>query len=303
MNALVDSVAALRFLLDAGVDETIADSPTDWSSVAARSRAQASVASPAAEHGRALPPAGTEGRTAPAATPRQNVPVVGSAPLHGGGEVGPLGAAEAGASARAAASAAQDLDALKAALAAFDGCALKKTATNLVFGMGSRQARVMLVGEAPGENEDRQGLPFVGPAGKLLDLMLGAIGLDRTSDDPAKAVYITNMLPWRPPGNRSPTDGEIAACLPFMVRHIELMAPDYLIFAGGISAKAMLARTEGITRLRGRWFDYSAPGLKQPVPAMPMLHPAYLLRNPAAKREAWKDLLALRLRMDGVIDR
>lgn len=303
MNALVDSVAALRFLLDAGVDETIADSPTDWTSVATRSRAQAAVASPAAEHGRALPPAGLEGRVAQPATPRQNVPVVGSAPLQGGGEPGPLGAAEAGASARAAASAAPDLDALKAALAAFEGCALKKTATNLVFGMGSRQARIMLIGEAPGENEDRQGLPFVGPAGKLLDLMLGAIGLDRTSDDPAKAVYITNMLPWRPPGNRSPTDGEIAACLPFMVRHIELMAPDYLIFAGGISAKAMLARTEGITRLRGRWFDYSAPGLKKPVPAMPMLHPAYLLRNPAAKREAWKDLLALRLRMDGVIDR
>ena len=302
MNALVDSVAALRFLLDAGVDETIADSPTDWTAVVPRSRTQAAVASPAVGGERVPPSAGLEGPAASPIVPRQNVPVVGAAPLQGGGEPGPLGAAEAGASARAAASAAPDLDALKAALAAFEGCALKKTATNLVFGMGSRQARIMLVGEAPGENEDRQGLPFVGPAGKLLDRMLGAIGLDRTSDDPAKAVYITNMLPWRPPGNRSPTDGEIAACLPFMVRHIELMAPDYLIFAGGISAKAMLARTEGITRLRGRWFDYSAGGLKNPIPAMPMLHPAYLLRNPAAKREAWKDLLALRLRIDGAAD-
>jgi DNA polymerase len=214
-------------------------------------------------------------------------------------EPGPLGAAEAGQSARLAASAAQTLDALKEALAAFEGCALKKTATNLVFGMGSRQARIMLIGEAPGENEDRQGLPFVGPAGQLLDRMLGAIGLDRHADDPAKAVYITNMLPWRPPGNRSPTDSEIAACMPFMVRHIELMAPHILIFAGGISAKAMLNRTEGITRLRGRWFDYGSAGLKKSVAAMPMLHPAYLLRNPDAKREAWKDLLALKVRLDG----
>ncbi|MBJ7418344.1 MAG: uracil-DNA glycosylase, partial [Niveispirillum sp.] len=168
-----------------------------------------------------------------------------------------------------------------------------------VFGRGSRQARIMLIGEAPGENEDRQGLPFVGPAGQLLDRMLSAIGLDRHADDPAKAVYITNMLPWRPPGNRSPTDSEIAACMPFMVRHIELMAPDILIFAGGISAKAMLNRTEGITRLRGRWFDYGSAGLKKSVAAMPMLHPAYLLRNPDAKREAWKDLLALKVRLDG----
>ncbi|MFV3128216.1 uracil-DNA glycosylase [Niveispirillum sp. KHB5.9] len=224
--------------------------------------------------------------------PRQNAP----SPMPA--DPGPLGAVEAGQSARIAASAAKSLDELKDALSAFDGCALKKTATNLVFGTGSRQARIMLIGEAPGENEDRQGLPFVGPAGQLLDRMLGAIGLDRHADDPAKAVYITNMLPWRPPGNRSPTDSEIAACMPFMVRHIELLAPDFLIFAGGISAKAMLNRTEGITRLRGRSFDYGSAGLKKPVVAMPMLHPAYLLRNPDAKREAWKDMLALKLRLE-----
>lgn len=285
MIGLVESVSALRFLLDCGVDEAIGEVPTDWSALAP-ARAQGTVASPAP----ARPPAVT--RASPA--PRQSAPVIPLAdPL-------PLGAAEAGQSARIAASAAPNLDALKEALAAFDGCALKKTATNLVFGMGSRQARIMLIGEAPGENEDRQGLPFVGPAGQLLDRMLAAIGLDRHADDPAKAVYITNMLPWRPPGNRSPTDSEIAACMPFMVRHIELLAPDILIFAGGISAKAMLNRTEGITRLRGRWFDYGSAGLKKSVPAMPMLHPAYLLRNPDAKREAWKDLLALKLRLEGV---
>lgn len=294
MNALLDSIAALRFQLDAGVDEAIGDEPTDWSALSARARSVAPVTSTGTTAGVAPRPSGT----ATMAPPRQYAQVTTQTPLQGS-DPGPLGAAEAGQSARLAASAAQDLDALKDALAAFEGCALKKTATHLVFGMGSRQARIMLVGEAPGENEDRQGLPFVGPAGKLLDLMLGSIGLDRNTDDPAKAVYITNMLPWRPPGNRSPTDGEIAACLPFMARHIELISPDILIFAGGISAKAMLARTEGITRLRGRWFDYHSPGLAKPVPAMPMLHPAYLLRNPAAKREAWKDLLALRLRLDG----
>ncbi|MFY8092032.1 MAG: uracil-DNA glycosylase family protein [Niveispirillum sp.] len=288
MIGVVESVSALRFLLDCGVDEVIGEEPTDWSALSPRPRAQAAVASPDPVR----PPDAASG---PKPAPRQNVP-----PPARPADPVPLGAVEAGQSARMAASAAKTLDELKEALAAFDGCALKKTATNLVFGTGHRSARIMLVGEAPGENEDRQGLPFVGPAGQLLDRMLGAIGLDRHADDPAKAVYITNMLPWRPPGNRSPTDSEIAACLPFMVRHIELLAPDFLIFAGGISAKAMLNRTEGITRLRGRWFDYGSADLKKTVAAMPMLHPAYLLRSPDAKREAWKDLLALKLRLDGV---
>lgn len=292
MIGVVESVSALRFLLDCGVDEVIGEEPTDWSALSPRPRGQAPAAAPDPSRPPAAMapplPAGAPG-------PRQNAPAP-AAPRPA--DPGPLGAAEAGQSARAAASAAKTLDELKEALAAFEGCVLKKTATNLVFGTGHRSARIMLIGEAPGENEDRQGLPFVGPAGQLLDRMLGAIGLDRHAEDPAKAVYITNMLPWRPPGNRSPTDSEIAACMPFMVRHIELLAPDFLIFAGGISAKAMLNRTEGITRLRGRWFDYGSAGLKKPVAAMPMLHPAYLLRNPDAKREAWKDLLALKLRLD-----
>ncbi len=274
MSELAQSVAALRFLSEIGADEAVNDDPTDWTAVGARAR-------------RPTPP--------PAAPVQQ--PARAPARPAGNLDGAPLGTAESAQMARAAAGAAKTLDELKAALAAFEGCALKHTATNLVFADGNPQARVMLVGEAPGEQEDRQGLPFVGPAGMLLDRMLACVGLDRKAEDPAKAVYITNMLPWRPPGNRSPTDGEIAACLPFMERHIELMKPDLLVFLGGISAKSLLARPEGITRLRGRWFEYKAPGMAAAVPAMPMLHPAYLLRNPVAKREAWKDWLALSERL------
>mgnify|MGYP001329857781 CR=1 FL=1 len=150
-----------------------------------------------------------------------------------------------------------------------------------------RRHRAHNHGEAPGEDEDRQGKPFVGVSGKLLDRMLAQVGLDRTK------VYISNILPWRPPGNRSPTQAEIAACLPFLERHVELIGPKVLVPLGGTSAKTLLNRAEGITRLRGQWFDYNSPGLPGPVPVIPMLHPAYLLRNPIAKREAWRDLLSL----------
>ncbi|MDQ2106296.1 uracil-DNA glycosylase, partial [Azospirillum isscasi] len=202
----------------------------------------------------------------------------------------PLGASEAGASARARAGEARSLEELESALRAFDGCPLKATAMSTVFADGNPAAAIMLVGEAPGEDEDRQGKPFVGVSGKLLDRMLAQVGLDRGK------VYISNILPWRPPGNRSPTQAEIAACLPFLERHVELVGPKVLVPLGGTSAKTLLNRAEGITRLRGRWFDYASPGLPGPVPVIPMLHPAYLLRNPIAKREAWRDLLTLRQR-------
>ena len=179
----------------------------------------------------------------------------------------------------------------EAALRAFDGCPLKFGAMNTVFADGNPQARVMLVGEAPGEDEDRQGKPFVGVSGRLLDRMLAQIGLDRTS------VYITNILPWRPPGNRSPTQAEIAACLPFLERHVVLIGPRILVPLGGTSAKTLLNRSEGITRLRGQWSEYPLGPLNQPVPVLPMLHPAYLLRNPVSKREAWRDMLTLRSRL------
>lgn len=149
----------------------------------------------------------------------------------------------------------------------------------------------MCIGEAPGQEEDRQGLPFVGPSGKLLDRMLASIGLDRSS------AYITNVLPWRPPANRKPTQDEVATCLPFVSRHIELVDPQVLILFGGAAASALLARHEGINRLRGRWFEYSSPGLPRPIPALATFHPAYLLRTPEAKRGAWRDLLMARRKL------
>ena len=179
---------------------------------------------------------------------------------------------------------------------------MKQTASNLVFADGAPEARVMIVGEAPGADEDRQGKPFVGTSGQLLDRMLFWIGFSR-----ADSVYITNILFWRPPGNRTPNPSEIAACLPFVERHIALKQPDYLILSGGSSAKTLLGKTEGVTKLRGQWFSYQNPEMPTPVPALVTLHPAYLLRQPAAKRQAWRDLLAFKSRLrrrrrsDGVL--
>ena len=187
--------------------------------------------------------------------------------------------------AQAAAGAAGDLDALRVALAGFAHCDLKSGAKSLVFADGDPASRVMIVGEAPGRDEDRDGLPFVGPAGQLLDKMLAAIEIER-----ATGVYITNVLPWRPPQNRDPKPEELAMLRPFVERHIELACPDVLVLMGNISCQALLGK-RGITRLRGQWVD----ALGKPV--LPMYHPAYLLRNPAAKREAWADLLSLKARL------
>ena len=180
---------------------------------------------------------------------------------------------------------------LRDAISTFDGCALKRTATNTVVGSGDEAAALMVVGEAPGAEEDRQGTPFIGPAGQLLERMLAAIGLKRSE------VYITNILPWRPPGNRSPTVEEIALCQPFVERQIALVQPKILVLVGGISAKALLDKREGITRLRGTWRDITISGLAEPVPTMATFHPAYLLRQPTAKREVWRDLLAIQKKL------
>ncbi len=187
--------------------------------------------------------------------------------------------------ARVQASSAPNLDALRALLEAFDGCALKLTASRLVFADGNPQARIMLVGEAPGADEDRQGIPFVGRAGQLLDRMLAAIRLDR------EKVYIANVVPWRPPGNRTPTPQETAACLPFVQRQIELVNPDVLLCLGASAAQTLLNIKDGITRARGRWVDYAVADHK--IRAMAMFHPAYLLRQPLQKRHAWTDLQML----------
>lgn len=187
--------------------------------------------------------------------------------------------------ARAIARSCSTLEELRAALERFDGCALAETATRLCFADGAPDAPLMIIGEAPGAEEDRLGKPFVGPSGQLLDRMLAWIGRDRRNS------WITNVVFWRPPGNRTPTAAEIAVCLPFVERQIELIRPRLLLFLGGIAARALLGVDEGVSRLRGRLFQWQSEALASPVPALITLHPAYLLRQPAQKRFAWRDLL------------
>jgi len=243
----------LGWYLDAGVDEAIGDVALDRYALADR-RAHAPLAVDAAS-------GQSPDRPAVAAPPSTEAAVRGAADL---------------------ASACHSLEDLRAAMEAYEGCALKRTCQRTVFADGAADAPVMLIGEAPGADEDRLGLPFVGASGKLLDRMLASIGLERG------AVYITNVVPWRPPANRKPEPTEVALCLPFIVRHIELVRPALLVFLGGAPATALLGRHDAISRLRGRWFDYQSPGLVAPIPAMPTYHPAYLLRTPHHKREAWK---------------
>jgi DNA polymerase len=187
--------------------------------------------------------------------------------------------------ARALAAAADSIPALRAAIEAFEGCALRKTARNTVFSDGNINAEVVLIGEAPGKDEDEQGKPFVGRSGQLLDLMLTEIGLNRRDN-----ILISNTIYWRPPGNRDPTPGESATCLPFVERLIALMQPKLLILTGKAAANTVLKREEAVTRLRGRKLHYAGEGLPAPVNALVMLHPAYLLRQPQQKRTAWADL-------------
>ncbi len=260
----------LRWYLDSGVDEAIGEEPVDRFAASAKPAAPALVPPPSAASQRSL---GGGADTVPA-------------------EARPAVVRHDGATAAHLAGGCQDLAQLRQALENFDGLALKRTAISTVFADGNPEAGIMCIGEAPGQEEDRQGRPFVGRSGKLLDRMLGSIGLDR------EAAYITNVVPWRPVDNRKPTAEEIATCLPFVIRHVELVDPKVLILFGGAAASALLARHEGINRLRGQWFEFSSPGLPRPVPAMATFHPAYLLRTPAAKREAWRDLLAVRKRLD-----
>lgn len=281
----LELLAALAWQVEAGADEAIGDEPVDRFALAKQA---------------ATAPAGTAKPATPPAKPATVPPFATSQPpvRPGAADDAPLrAAAEINATARSAAEAAGTLNELRAALETFEGCALKTTATNLVFGAGVTHAEVMFVGEAPGRDEDREGLPFVGVSGRLLGDMVRHIGLDRETN-----FYVSNILPWRPPGNRQPTGAEIAICLPFIERHIQLVAPKIVVFLGGTAAKTLLGRTEGITRLRGRWYDYRPHSLAAdgvaPIPAMATLHPAYLLRQPAQKRNAWRDLLAIRERLD-----
>lgn len=247
------ALSALRWHVDAGADEAVDETPRNRFAVAPRA---------------AAPPAPTQTGRSPAVATETAESVLQSA--------------------REAAAACDDLDALRTALAEFDGCALRATAKSLVFGDGNPAAPLMLVGEAPGADEDREGRPFVGVSGQLLDRMLAAIGQDRTG------AYITNILPWRPPGNRKPTPAEILLCQPFVERHIELVAPKLLVFVGGTAASTLLDRTEGITRLRGRWLAW------REIPVMAIYHPAYLLRQPALKKHAWKDMRAIQQKLESL---
>ena len=274
MNALAQDIAALKWQVEAGADEAVGEQPVNAFTLAAKPAAKEPLASQTAQ-------ASTPASTSASASASATVPL----------SLESIEAAQA--SARALAQAATTLDDLKTAMAGFEGCALKHTASNLVFSDGNPEADVMFVGEAPGADEDRQGKPFVGVSGQLLDRMLGAIGMDRES------VYISNILPWRPPGNRKPSPAEVMSCLPFIARHIELIKPEVLILVGGTSASSLLDTKEGITRLRGRWVSYKVGTGEniQEIPTMPIFHPAYLLRQPALKREAWKDIRAIRDRL------
>lgn len=268
----------LRWHADMGVDVTLDEAPHNRFAEAEETHPRAGARPHAAPAPQA---AAARGPAAPAPTFERATP----APARFE-QAAALTADAAAQSAREAAQGAQSLEELRALLESFQGCALKATATRLVFADGNPQAKIMLIGEAPGAEEDRQGLPFVGRAGQLLDRMLAAIGLDRTS------VYIANAIPWRPPGNRAPTPQEVAICLPFLQRQIALVAPRIIVCLGKSSMQAVLGRREGIMQARGHWFDYHDGEAR--VRALAMLHPAYLLRQPAHKRLAWRDLQILK---------
>jgi uracil-DNA glycosylase family 4 len=261
----------LKWLVDAGADEALADEPIDRyvaPKTAIAIEARQGDHAPEYARGAAAP--------LPAPLPLRQAPAQ------------PITAATA--SARELAAACQSLDDLRAAVRAFEGCALKTTAKSTVFSAGPADAPVMLIGEGPGREEDLEGAPFVGRSGQLLDRMLEAIGLSRQTN-----AYITNVIFWRPPGNRAPTAEEVAICAPFLLRHIMLKAPKVIVLLGATPLKHVLNTEEGITRARGRWGRYAAADRE--IPALPTFHPAYLLRTPSAKRQVWQDLLSLKLKL------
>ena len=257
-----DLAALLRWYVDQGLDETIGEEAIDR--LAPVAPALVAAAAPPARVPTPL--------RAPVAPPRAPVPLESPQLVE---------------DARALAERCTSLAELEAAVRAFEGCALKRTAKNTVFADGTPGAPVMIVGEAPGADEDRLGKPFVGVSGQLMDRMMAAVGLTREG-----GFYITNILFWRPPGNRTPTLAEQAMCLAFTRRHIELAQPKLLVLAGGVAAKAVLDTTEGIMRLRGKWASYRLSDGTE-LPTMPTFHPAFLLRTPASKRQSWQDLLAV----------
>lgn len=258
----MDKKALLEWYIAAGVDEAVDDTPQNYFATPVVASATST-------------PAPLEVKATPV-TPTSGAPIRHSPPA-------------AIATARAAADACNTLAELEAAVRAFDGCALKKTASKTVFADGNPLARVMIIGEAPGAQEDMQGIPFCGPSGALLDKMLASIGLTRES-----SAYISNTVFWRPPGNRQPTPDETSICLPFVEKHIALIKPSLLILSGGTATITLLRRDQSISRLRGKFYEYSNPYMSTPVQTVLTYHPSYLLRTPSHKKLAWQDMLLIR---------
>lgn len=270
-----DIKATLRWQQEMGADEALASEPQN-------ALTAPPVAFPAPKQAAATPAV----PGASPATSAQPTPSSPAAPSKPAGAIMPPAQAEA--QARQQAAAADTIEALRAAVLAFDGCVLKKTATNTVFADGNPKARVMLIGEAPGAQEDIEGIPFCGQSGQLLDAMLAWVGLVRKEN-----FYITNTLFWRPPGNRKPTPEEIAMCRPFVEKHIALINPSILVLVGGTAVTSVLNSKMGITKMRGQFMDYRNDYMQAPVPVTAIFHPSYLLRSPGQKRFMWQDLLAI----------
>ncbi|WP_119389906.1 uracil-DNA glycosylase [Taklimakanibacter lacteus] len=269
-----EAAAALEWLVEMGADEIIGDAPVN----------RLLTPTPTA-------PEPAKAAAAPLATPGIVRPTAIVAQYSSGPAAQPAGANDAALMAGQCSTLAE----IEQALRHFEACPLKKTATNLCFADGNAQADVMLIGEAPGRDEDIQGKPFVGRSGQLLDRMLKAIGLSRHGESPQDSVYISNVIFWRPPGNRTPTDQETLMCLPFVKRAIEIKKPRLLVCLGATPTQRLIGRSEGILKLRGRWFDFATESGS--IPLLATLHPAYLLRQPAQKRLAWRDLISLKQRL------
>jgi uracil-DNA glycosylase family 4 len=287
-DTLHHPLATLNWLVEAGADEAVAEQPVNRL-VAKPNPPPEGGGSASVPTSKLIPRSGGNFGEARTISPSPKMPSAFSTLPQGEGQI----AGDTIGSAMAAAASAGSLAELQAALEAFDGCGLKRTATTTVFADGVAAGRIMLIGEAPGRDEDRMGKPFVGRAGQLLDKMLASIGLDRRTN-----AYITNVINWRPPDNRDPTPEEAAACLPFLRRHIELADPEIIILLGAVAARHVVGVSDGIMKLRGRWLEYRVG--ERMVPLMPTLHPAYLLRQPAHKKLAWRDLQAVRDKMRGL---
>ena len=272
--------AALEFYLDHGVDEAIGGEAID------RTKLKAAMPLKPAQSQQIIAQTPQKQDTPSFATQAASAPAL------------PLGKSDAVKAATELAMGCITTEELKAAIQEFDGIGIKKTATNLVFSDGNPEAPIMLIGEAPGADEDRQGKPFVGVSGQLEDKILKCIDIDRKDENPAKSIYISNILNWRPPGNRTPSPAEIEVSLPFIERHIQLIKPKILIFCGGVSAKSLLGSGDSISRLRKTWHEYrpQTPELREgaeSIAAIATYHPAYLLRTPAQKKAVWADMLSL----------